>query len=160
MLLVKISKLYEWSLIISANVLSSLYLWGSQFQHFFDLLASCQATLHTYSLPFFTMCFVFIFFTLHNYNYMVVTWCFVLILLILLNWNHSVMHVKWFFCVFLVLKNYPPLFWILFQFLWLIGLTYPNFYRLFICTHLHPSKVYTRFKNFYHILLPQEFVDS
>jgi len=38
MLLVKIIKLYEWNLIISANVLSSLYFWGLQFQLFFDLL--------------------------------------------------------------------------------------------------------------------------
>lgn len=160
MLLIKIIKLYEWNLIISANVLSSLYIWGLQFQHFFDQLASYQPKIHTYSLLFSTMCFVLIFFTLYNYNYMVATWCFVLIILILLNWNHSVVPIQWFFwCVFGVVI-YPPLFWILFQFLWSIGLTFPNFHRFI---YLHPSppiKGLHKVPEFLFIsYYPQKFVD-
>ncbi len=103
-------------------------------------------------LGLFPLCFVFMFFTLHNYNHMVATWCFVLILLILLNRNHSMVPIKWYFlCVFGVV-NYPSLFWILFQFLWSIRLTCFNFHRLFIYIHLHPPKVYARFKNFHSCL--------
>ncbi len=61
-------------------------------------------------------------------------------------------------CVFGVV-DYPPLLWNLFQFLWSIGLTSPNFHSLFIYIHLHSSKVYTKFENFYsYLTTPQNML--